>query len=59
MAKELKPLHAGSFYALEASQICRNPSSATNNPATVAVVGEEAPEAECSWTGRYCLMCVR
>jgi hypothetical protein len=59
MAKELNLLHAGTFHALEASQICRNSSSATGDPATVAVAGEEAPDAECSWSGRYFLMCVR
>jgi hypothetical protein len=56
MAKELNLLHTGTFHAHEASQICKNSSSATGNPATVAVAGEEAPEAECSWTGRYFLM---
>jgi len=56
MAKELNLLHTGTFRGLEASQICRNSSSATGNPATVAVVGEEAPDAECSWSGRYFLM---
>lgn len=58
MAKELKLLHAGSIYALEASQICRNPSSAPGIPTTVAVVGEEAPDAKRSWSGQYFLICV-